>query len=397
LKLAERSGWIAPSATMAMDTAAKEMVRRGIDVISFGVGEPDFDTPENVKQAAVKAIEAGRTKYTPAGGIHELKVAIQQKLARDNGLEYGLDQIVVTVGAKHALYNLAQVLLDPGDEVIVPAPYWVSYVEQVRVTGAVPVVVQTRGENGFRLTAEEFRRAITPRTKALILNSPSNPTGAVYRREHLEALAEVAVEHGIAVISDEIYEPFIYGGAQHVSIASLGPEIKALTLVVNGVSKSHAMTGWRIGFIAGDSRVIKAVTSLQSHSVSNPTSIAQYAAIEALTGPQEPVQRMVAEFARRREYLVQRLRALPGVECDMPEGAFYVFPKISAVFGKSLGGRKVTDSASLCQLLLEEGHVSVVPGSAFGAEGYMRLSYATSMENLEKGMDRIERVWNALA
>jgi len=382
---------------MAMDTAAKEMVRRGIDVISFGVGEPDFDTPENVKQAAVKAIEAGRTKYTPAGGIHELKVAIQQKLARDNGLEYGLDQIVVTVGAKHALYNLAQVLLDPGDEVIVPAPYWVSYVEQVRVTGAVPVVVQTRGENGFRLTAEEFRRAITPRTKALILNSPSNPTGAVYRREHLEALAEVAVEHGIAVISDEIYEPFIYGGAQHVSIASLGPEIKALTLVVNGVSKSHAMTGWRIGFIAGDSRVIKAVTSLQSHSVSNPTSIAQYAAIEALTGPQEPVQRMVAEFARRREYLVQRLRALPGVECDMPEGAFYVFPKISAVFGKSLGGRKVTDSASLCQLLLEEGHVSVVPGSAFGAEGYMRLSYATSMENLEKGMDRIERVWNALA
>ncbi len=380
-----------------MDTAAKEMVRRGIDVISFGVGEPDFDTPENVKQAAVKAIEAGRTKYTPAGGIHELKVAIQQKLARDNGLEYGLDQIVVTVGAKHALYNLAQVLLDPGDEVIVPAPYWVSYVEQVRVTGAVPVVVQTRGENGFRLTAEEFRRAITPRTKALILNSPSNPTGAVYRREHLEALAEVAVEHGIAVISDEIYEPFIYGGAQHVSIASLGPEIKALTLVVNGVSKSHAMTGWRIGFIAGDSRVIKAVTSLQSHSVSNPTSIAQYAAIEALTGPQEPVQRMVAEFARRREYLVQRLRALPGVECDMPEGAFYVFPKISAVFGKSLGGRKVTDSASLCQLLLEEGHVSVVPGSAFGAEGYMRLSYATSMENLEKGMDRIERVWNALA
>lgn len=352
-----------------MDTAAKEMVRRGIDVISFGVGEPDFDTPENVKQAAVKAIEAGRTKYTPAGGIHELKVAIQQKLARDNGLEYGLDQIVVTVGAKHALYNLAQVLLDPGDEVIVPAPYWVSYVEQVRVTGVVPVVVQTRGENGFRLTAEEFRRAITPRTKALILNSPSNPTGAVYRREHLEALAEVAVEHGIAVISDEIYEPFIYGGAQHVSIASLGPEIKALTLVVNGVSKSHAMTGWRIGFIAGDSRVIKAVTSLQSHSVSNPTSIAQYAAIEALTGPQEPVQRMVAEFARRREYLVQRLRALPGVECDMPEGAFYVFPKISAVFGKSLGGRKVTDSASLCQLLLEEGHVSVVPEARSAPRG----------------------------
>ena len=382
---------------MAMDTAAKEMIRQGIDVISFGVGEPDFDTPDNVKQAAIKALSEGRTKYTPAGGIHELKVAIQQKFARDNGLEYGLDQIVVTVGAKHALYNLTQVLCDPGDEVIIPAPYWVSYIEQVRLTGAIPVVVETSGENGFRLTAEQLKAAITPRTKALVLNSPSNPTGAVYRREHLEAIAEVAVAKGIVVISDEIYEPFIYGGAKHVSIASLGPEIKALTLVVNGVSKSHAMTGWRIGFIAGDKRVVKAVTDLQSHSVSNPTSIAQYAAIEALTGPQDSVQTMVSEFAKRRDYLVERLRALPGVECDVPEGAFYVFPRISSAFGKSLNGRTIHNSADLCQLLLEEGHVSVVPGSAFGAEGYMRISYATSMANLQKGMDRIERVWRALA
>jgi len=380
-----------------MDTAAKEMIRQGIDVISFGVGEPDFDTPDNVKQAAIKALSEGRTKYTPAGGIHELKVAIQQKFARDNGLEYGLDQIVVTVGAKHALYNLTQVLCDPGDEVIIPAPYWVSYIEQVRLTGAIPVVVETSGENGFRLTAEQLKAAITPRTKALVLNSPSNPTGAVYRREHLEAIAEVAVAKGIVVISDEIYEPFIYGGAKHVSIASLGPEIKALTLVVNGVSKSHAMTGWRIGFIAGDKRVVKAVTDLQSHSVSNPTSIAQYAAIEALTGPQDSVQTMVSEFAKRRDYLVERLRALPGVECDVPEGAFYVFPRISSAFGKSLNGRTIHNSADLCQLLLEEGHVSVVPGSAFGAEGYMRISYATSMANLQKGMDRIERVWRALA
>jgi len=263
---------------MAMDTAAKEMARQGIDVISFGVGEPDFDTPENVKEAAIKAMKEGRTKYTPASGIHELKVAIQQKLARDNNLEYGIDQIAVTVGAKHALYNITQVLCDPGDEVIVPAPYWVSYVEQVRVTGATPVVIETTQENGFRVTPEQLREAITPRTKAIMLNSPSNPTGAVYRREHLEPIAEIAVEKGIVVVSDEIYEPFIYGGAKHVSIAELGPEIKALTLLVHGVSKSHAMTGWRIGYVAGDARVIKAITSLQSHSTSNTVSIAQWAA-----------------------------------------------------------------------------------------------------------------------
>lgn len=396
MKLAQRSGWIAPSATMAMDAAAKEMLRQGIDVISFGVGEPDFDTPDNVKAAAIKAIEEGRTKYTPASGIHELKVAIQQKLARDNQLEYGIDQISVNVGAKHALYNITQVLCDPGDEVIIPAPYWVSYVEQVRVTGATPVIVETTEENGFRVTADQLREAITPRTKAIMLNSPSNPTGAVYRREHLEAIAEVAVEKGIAVISDEIYEPFIYGGAKHISIAQLGPEIKALTLVVNGVSKSHAMTGWRIGFVAGDARVIKAINSLQSHSTSNPTSIAQWAAVEALTGPQEPVAQMVAEFAKRREYLVERLRALPGVECAMPEGAFYAFPRVTAAFGKTYGDRKIENSADLCQLLLEEAHVSIVPGSAFGAEGFVRISYATSMANLEKGLDRIERVWRAL-
>lgn len=381
---------------MAMDAAAKEMLRQGIDVISFGVGEPDFDTPDNVKAAAIKAIEEGRTKYTPASGIHELKVAIQQKLARDNQLEYGIDQISVNVGAKHALYNITQVLCDPGDEVIIPAPYWVSYVEQVRVTGATPVIVETTEENGFRVTADQLREAITPRTKAIMLNSPSNPTGAVYRREHLEAIAEVAVEKGIAVISDEIYEPFIYGGAKHISIAQLGPEIKALTLVVNGVSKSHAMTGWRIGFVAGDARVIKAINSLQSHSTSNPTSIAQWAAVEALTGPQEPVAQMVAEFAKRREYLVERLRALPGVECAMPEGAFYAFPRVTAAFGKTYGDRKIENSADLCQLLLEEAHVSIVPGSAFGAEGFVRISYATSMANLEKGLDRIERVWRAL-
>lgn len=396
MKLAKRTQRIAPSATMAMDAAAKEMVRQGIDVISFGVGEPDFDTPENVKEAALAALRAGRTKYTPASGIHELKVAIQGKLARENNLEYDISEIIVTVGAKHGLYGLTQVMFEEGDEVIVPAPYWVSYVEQIKVTGAEPIIVETRAADGFRMTAAQLRRALTPRTRGIMLNTPSNPTGAVYRREHLEAIAQVAVEAGVPVISDEIYEPFIYGGAKHISIAQLGPEIKALTLVVNGVSKSHAMTGWRIGFVAGDARVIKAINSLQSHSTSNPTSIAQWAAVEALTGPQEPVAQMVAEFAKRREYLVERLRALPGVECAMPEGAFYAFPRVTAAFGKTYGDRKIENSADLCQLLLEEAHVSIVPGSAFGAEGFVRISYATSMANLEKGLDRIERVWRAL-
>lgn len=396
VKLAQRTGWIAPSATLAMDTRAKEMARQGIDVISFGVGEPDFDTPENVKEAAIKALRAGKTKYTPASGVHELKVAIQAKLARDQGLHYETSEIIVTVGAKHALYGITQVLCDPGDEVIIPAPYWVSYVEQVKVTGAVPVIIETTEATGFRVTPEQLKKAITPRTKAIMLNSPSNPTGAVYAREHLEPLAQIAVDAGVVVVSDEIYEPFIYGGAKHTSIAEISPAVKELTLIVNGVSKSHAMTGWRIGFVAGNREVIKAIDSLQSHSTSNPTSIAQWAAIEALTGSQEPVAEMVREFAKRRDYLVNRLRSVPGVECAMPEGAFYVFPRVSAAFGKRYKGRLIQNSYDLCEVLLEEGHVSLVPGSAFGAEGFVRISYATSMANLEKGMDRFERIWSAL-
>lgn len=381
---------------MAMDAAAKEMQRQGINVISFGVGEPDFDTPDNVKEAAYRAIKDGKTKYTPASGIHELKVAIQQRFALDNNLSYDLDQIMVTVGAKHALYNVTQVLLDPGDEVIIPAPYWVSYVEQVRVTGATPVVIQTTAENGFRMTAQQLEAAITPKTKMIMLNSPSNPTGAVYRREELQAVADIAVKHGLIVVSDEIYQPFIYGGERHTSIAELGDDIKALTLIVHGVSKSHAMTGWRIGYVAGDAKVIKAMTSLQSHSTSNPTSVAQWAAIEALTGPQDAMKQMVQEFVKRRDYLVERLRALPGVTCDVPDGAFYVFPRIDSVFGRSYDGVTIRTSEDLCQLLLRKAHVSIVPGSAFGAEGYFRISYATSMENIKTGMDRVEEVWHAL-
>ena len=396
VKLAKRTSWIAPSATLAMDAAAKEMARQGIDVISFGVGEPDFDTPKNVKDAAVAALEKGRTKYTPAGGIHELKVAIQAKLARENNVEFDLSEIIVTVGAKHGLYGITQVMFEEGDEVIVPAPYWVSYVEQIKVTGATPVIVETSESDGFRMTPEALLRAITPRTRAIMLNSPSNPTGAVYRREHLEAIAEIAVAKGIPVVSDEIYEPFIYAGASHTSIASLGPEIRKLTLIVNGVSKSHAMTGWRIGFVAGDRSVIKAMESLQSHSTSNPTSIAQWAAVEALNGSQEPVKQMVAEFQKRRDYLVDRLRALPGIACSVPEGAFYVFPNVRSAFGRSYKGVRIDDSMQLCRLLLEEAHISIVPGSAFGTEGFVRISYATSMRNIEEGMNRFERLWRAL-
>lgn len=396
VRLSERSRRISPSATMAMDAAAKEMARQGIDVISFGVGEPDFDTPDNVKEAARKAMEEGRTKYTPAAGIHELKVAVQGKFERENGLRYELNEIAITVGAKHALYNITQVLCDPGDEVIVPAPYWVSYVEQIKVTGAEPVIVETTQEDGFRMTPEALRAALTPRTRAIMLNSPSNPTGAVYRREHLEALAEVAIDAGVLVVSDEIYEPFIYGGAEHVSIAQISPEMKKLTVIVHGVSKSHAMTGWRIGYVAGDKELIAAITSLQSHSTSNPTSISQYAAIEALNGPQESVARMVEAFAERRDYLVERLRRLPGIDCPVPEGAFYVFPDVRAAFGRRHQGEVIADSYALCDQLLKKAHISVVPGSAFGSEGYVRLSYATSMEKIAEGMDRFEAFWNAL-
>lgn len=381
---------------MAMDALAKQMKQEGLDVIGFGVGEPDFDTPEAIKEAAIAALRQGFTKYTAAGGIPQLKEAVQHKLRRDNGLEYGIDEIIITVGAKHALFNAFQVLLDPGDEVIIPAPYWVSYIDQVRFAGAEAVVVETEEAHGFKLTAEQLRAAITPKTRAVVLNSPSNPTGAVYSRSEFEALAQVIVEEDIIAISDEIYEPFIYTDAGHVSFPSLGPEVKARTILVHGVSKSHAMTGWRIGFAAGPATVIKAMASLQSHSTSNPTSIAQKAAIEALTGSQEPVRRMVEEFAKRRQYLVERLRAIPGIECPMPDGAFYAFPRIDVAFGRKYGDRVIRNSADFAEMLLREAHVALVPGSAFGKEGYLRLSYATSMENLEKGMDRFAAFWEKL-
>lgn len=396
MELSLRARKISPSPTLAIDARAKELAAAGEKIINFGVGEPDFDTPEHIKAAAAEAMARGMTRYTPVPGTLELRQAICEKLLRDNGLQYSPAEVVVSCGAKHSLYNALQVLVDAGDEVIVPAPYWVSYVEQVKLAGAEPVIVATRPENDFKLTPEELKAALTPRTRLLILNSPCNPTGSVYTEAELKALASVAVEANIWVLSDEIYEKLVYDGAEHVSIASLGPEIKARTVVVNGVSKAYAMTGWRIGYAAAPAPVAKAMADLQSHSTSNPTSIAQAAAVAALRGPQDPVVAMVEAFAARRRYILERLAALPGVRCRKPAGAFYVFPDVSAYFGRSYKGKIVTCATDLAVLLLEEARVAVVPGAAFGDDRFLRFSYATSLENIAAGMDRVTAVLQSL-
>lgn len=389
--IAKRAMAIKPSPTLATAAKAKAMKAQGIDVVDFGVGEPDFDTPDNVKQAGTRAIQSGFTKYTPAGGTDELKEAVIEKFKKDNGLTYQKNEILISCGAKHSLYNIAEALFDPGDEVIIPSPYWVSYPDQVILNDAVPVIINTTEEEGFRLSAKRLEQAITEKTKALILNSPSNPTGLAYDRKTLEEIAAVAAKHKIYVISDEIYEKLIYDGFKHVSIASLGHEIKNLTIVVNGVSKSHAMTGWRIGYAAGPKEVITAMANIQSQSTSNPASISQKAAVEALRGPQDFIPVMNAEFDRRRTYMVKRLNAMKGVSCPMPVGAFYAFPRVSKLFGKKAQGKIIAGSSELAGYLLEEAKVALVSGDAFGADNYIRLSYATSMENITKGLDRIEQ------
>jgi len=394
--ISQRAKAIKPSPTLAMAAKAKAMKAQGIDVVDFGVGEPDFDTPENVKQAGIKAIQSGCTKYTPAGGTDELKDAVVDKLKKDNGLVYERSQVLISCGAKHSLYNIAEALFDPGDEVIIPSPYWVSYPDQVILNDAIPVIVETTEQEGFRISAAKLEKAITKRTKAFILNSPSNPTGLAYDRKTLEEIAAVAVKHRIYVISDEIYEKLVYDGFTHTSIASLNPEIKELTIVVNGVSKSHAMTGWRIGFAAGPTDVIKAMANIQSQSTSNPASISQKAALEALRGPQDFLPVMNAEFDKRRKYMVERLNQMKGVSCTLPVGAFYAFPNVSKLYGRSAGGKTVKNSADLAAYLLETAKVALVSGDSFGADAYIRLSYATSMEIIKKGMDRIEEAVNAL-
>lgn len=389
--LAKRATAIKPSPTLATAAKAKAMKAQGIDVVDFGVGEPDFDTPENVKQAGIRAIQSGFTKYTPAGGTDELKDAVVEKLRSDNGLAYDKNQILISCGAKHSLYNIAEAIFDAGDEVIIPSPYWVSYPDQALLNDATPVIVETKEQEGFRISASALEKAVTKRTKAIVLNSPSNPTGLAYDRKTLEEVAAVAVKHRIYVISDEIYEKLVYDGFRHVSIASLGKDIKDLTIVVNGVSKSHSMTGWRIGFAAGPRDVITAMANIQSQSTSNPTSVSQKAAVEALRGPQDFIAVMNREFDKRRKYMVERLNAVPGVSCLMPVGAFYAFPNVSRLYGRSAGDRTIRNSSDLAAYLLEGANVALVSGDAFGADAHIRLSYATSMENITKGLDRIER------
>ena len=396
LQISNRCRGISPSPTLVIDSKAKAMKKKGIDVVGFGAGEPDFDTPEYIRNAAKEALDEGMTRYTPSSGTLELRTAICKKLKRDNGLEYEPDQIVVSNGAKHALFNICQTILDPGDEVIIPEPFWVSYPELVQIAGGVPVMVHGHEENDFLVSAEDMKPYITPRTKAIIINSPNNPNGCVWPREMLEDIARLAVENQLFVISDEIYEKLVYDGEKHVSIASLGDDIKAQTFVVNGFSKAYAMTGWRLGYCAGPTNVMKAIGALQSHATSNPNSIAQYAGYVALSGGDDIIAAMVAEFDRRRKHIVSRINSIPGLSCRMPKGAFYVMMNISDLIGAALGDKVIRSSTDFAELLLEDAKVAVVPGLGFGSDMHVRLSYATSMENIDRGLDRIAQFVGSL-
>lgn len=391
--LSKKSKSISPSPTLAVDAKAKQLKSEGHDVISFGAGEPDFDTPDYIKSAAIGAINSGFTKYTPVGGIVELKKAVADAFKEEIGVDYETNQIIVSNGAKHCIFNALYCLCDEGDEVLIPSPYWVSYPEMVKLCGGTPVFVPTFEREDFKLKAENIKPLITERTKVLIINSPNNPTGSVYTCEDLEEIADLALEHNIFVISDEIYDKLVYDGEKHVSIASLGEEIYNNTLVVNGVSKAYSMTGWRIGYAAGPKELIKAMTDFQSHATSNPNSIAQKAALGALKNParKQAVGTMVEEFAKRREYMVERINKIEGISCRMPKGAFYVMMNVSKTFGKYIDGKLIENSTAFAEALLERYKVAVVPGIAFGADEYVRLSYATSMENIKEGLDRIEK------
>jgi len=396
LNLSRRAKGASPSATLAIAAIAKRMKAEGIDVVDFGLGEPDFETPAHVKEAAITAIRDGFTRYTAAAGIDELKQAIVTKLKRDNGLSYSPADIIVSCGSKHSLFNIAEALFEAGDEVIVPAPYWVTYTEQIRLVDAQPVIAQTREEDGFHLTREAVESVITPKTKAILLNSPCNPTGAMIPLEQLRKIAALAVERDLLIISDEAYESLTYDGHTHVSIASLDEQIKRRTIVVNTVSKAYAMTGWRIGYAAGPAEIIKAMGAIQSQVTSNPTSIAQKAAVAALLGPHDDLRTMVVEFDRRRRFLLNRLNTIPGITCTNPEGAFYLFPNVSSFYGATVNGRPISNSAEMADYLLQSAHVVSVPGSEFGSDAHLRLSYATSMETIGVGAERIERALGAL-
>ena len=379
------------STTMALDSLYKEMKANGIDVIGFAAGEPDFPTPDHIKYAGIDAIVTNKTTYTPASGTLDLKRAVCKRLKEDLDLDYAPNQIVCTSGAKHCVYVALRTLVDPGDEVIVPAPYWVSYVELVNMVGATPVAVVATEEEDFKLTPEKLESVITPKTKAIILNNPSNPTGMLYTREELKALADVIVKHDLYVLADEIYYKLVYDGREFVSLASLGEDIKKHTIIINGVSKSYAMTGWRIGYIACEANIAKVAANYLSHSTGNPCSISQAAALAGLNESQETVEEMRKAFEERRNYMVERMNAIPGVSCLKPEGAFYVMMNIKELMGKNLHGKVINSSDDFSDVFLKEGLVCIVPCSGFGMEGFLRWSYATSMENIKKGMDRLEQ------
>ncbi len=393
MKLSAKALGISPSVTLKVTAMAKKMAQEGRDVVGFGAGEPDFDTPANVVEAAKKALDMGLTRYTPSSGTAELRKAVADRLMRKYGLAYSPGEIIVSNGAKHSLFNVFAAILNPGDEVIIPVPYWLTYPELVRMHDGVPVFLAT--DNTFKATADNIRRAITVNTKALILNSPSNPCGCVYTRQELAAIAEVAVEKGIFVVSDEIYDELIYEG-EHTSIASLGEEIKNKTILVNGLSKTYAMTGWRIGYTASTKEIADLMDAYQSHAASNANSIAQYAAAEALNGPQYEVERMCSAFNARRKLLCGLINDIEGLSCSVPGGAFYVMMNISGAKGKSLNGQTITGSLDFTELLLKEAETAVVPGISFGADDYVRLSYATSEENIRKGMARIKKFMQSL-
>ncbi len=392
MELSRKHLSISKSLTLAISAKAKEMKADGLDVIGFGVGEPDFPTPSFIIAAAKEALDSGKTRYTAAAGIKELREAVCRKLKSDHGLDYRQEEIIISNGAKHSLYNAFQAILNPGDQVIIQSPYWVSYPELVKMGGGKPVFVEANEQNDLKMKMADLEKAITASTKAILINSPSNPNGSVYNRAELERIAELAVEHDLYLVSDEVYEKLVYDGLEHISLASLGKEVQDRTILVNGVSKTFAMTGWRIGYAAGPEAVISVMSNLQSHATSNPNSIAQYASVAALTHPasDETVAKMVEQFAKRRDYMVEQLNSMAGLSCLKPGGAFYVMLNIQDLLAKKYQGQRINGSIDFANLLLKAEKVAVVPGIAFGADHLIRLSYATSMDNIEKGLKRIE-------
>jgi len=391
MKISSKISKVNPSLTLAISAKAKAMKKEGKDVVGFGAGEPDFDTPDHIKEAAIKSIKGGFTKYTPTSGTPELKEAICKKLEKENNLKYSPSQIIISCGAKHSIFNIIQVICDEGDEVIIPSPYWLSYPEMVTVAGGKSVFLETTLKNEYKFTLDQLKKAITPKTVGLILNSPSNPTGSVYTPDEIKEIAKFLEDKNIVVISDEIYERLLYDGAEQYSIAQYSEKMKSKTVVVNGVSKTYSMTGWRIGYAAAPEEIVKAASKLQDHSTSNPTSFCQVASQEAILGDQSSVEKMRQAFDERRKYMVEKVNSIPGLSCINPKGAFYCFVCFKDLIGKTFSGKKINGSMDITDYLLDTVQVAVVPGKAFGADDHFRLSYATSMENIKKGLDRIEK------